>query len=41
MQPSNWAPKHSDALREFLLRGMSYSEVAAAINAKFGTSYHS
>ena len=39
MQPSNWAPKHSDALREFLLRGMSYSEIAAAINAKFGTSY--
>ena len=39
MQPSNWAPKHSDALREFLLRGMSYSEIAAAINAKFGTFY--
>ena len=39
MQPSNWAPEHSGALREFLLRGMSYSAIAAAINAKFGTSY--
>jgi GcrA cell cycle regulator len=39
MQPNNWLPEHSDALREFLLRGMSYSEIAAAINAKFGTSY--
>jgi GcrA cell cycle regulator len=39
MQPNNRLPEHSDALREFLLRGMSYSEIAAAINAKFGTSY--
>jgi GcrA cell cycle regulator len=39
MQSGNWAPEHSDALREFLARGMSYSEVADAINAKFGTSY--
>ena len=39
MQPSNWAPEHSDALREFLARGMSYSEVADAINKKFGTCY--
>jgi GcrA cell cycle regulator len=39
MQPSNWAPEHSDALRELLTRGMSYSEVAEAINRKFGTCY--
>jgi GcrA cell cycle regulator len=39
MQPSNWAPEHSDALREFLTRGMSYSEIADAINEKFGTCY--
>jgi GcrA cell cycle regulator len=39
MQPSNWAPEHSDALREFLARGMSYSEIAGAINEKFGTCY--
>jgi GcrA cell cycle regulator len=39
MQPSNWAPEHSDALRELLARGMSYSEIAGAINEKFGTCY--
>jgi len=39
MQSSNWAPEHSEALRELVPRGMSYSEVADAINAKFGTSY--
>jgi GcrA cell cycle regulator len=39
MQPSNWAPEHSNALREFLARGMSYSEIADAINEKFGTCY--
>jgi GcrA cell cycle regulator len=39
MQSFNWAPEHSEALREFLRQGMSYSEVADAINARFGTSY--
>jgi GcrA cell cycle regulator len=39
MQSGTWAPEHSGALREFLARGMSYSEIADAINAKFGTSY--
>jgi GcrA cell cycle regulator len=39
MQSSNWAPEHSEALRELVARGMSYSEVADAINAKFGTCY--
>jgi GcrA cell cycle regulator len=39
MQPSNWAPEHSEALRELVARGMSYSEIADAINAKFGTCY--
>jgi GcrA cell cycle regulator len=36
---SNWAPEHSDALREYVARGMSFSEIAGAINAKFGTDY--
>ena len=31
MQSTDWAPKHSDALREYLARGMSYSEIADAI----------
>ncbi len=39
MQSSNWAPEHSEALRELVARGMSYSEIADAINAKFGTCY--
>jgi GcrA cell cycle regulator len=39
MQSTNWAPEHSDALREYLARGMSYSEIADAINAKFRTGY--
>ena len=39
MQSTNWAPEHSDVLREYLAKGMSYSEIAAAINAKFKTAY--
>lgn len=39
IESSNWAPAHSAALREFLAKGMSYSEAARAINAKFGTGY--
>lgn len=35
----NWAPEHSDALREYLAKGMSYSQAANAINAKFRTAY--
>jgi len=33
MQPTNWAPEHSDALREFITQGMSFSEAARAINS--------
>jgi len=39
MQATNWAPEHCDALREYHTKGMSYSEIANAINAKFGTAY--
>jgi GcrA cell cycle regulator len=39
MEPSSWAPEHSEALREYRARGMSYSQIADAINAKFGTCY--
>ena len=34
-----WPPAHCEALREFLTRGMSYSDTANAINARFGTAY--
>jgi GcrA cell cycle regulator len=39
MEPTNWAPEHSAALRDYLLSGMSYAEIARAINAKFNTLY--
>jgi GcrA cell cycle regulator len=39
MQSTDWAPEHSEALREHRARGMSYAKIAEAINAKFGTAY--
>ena len=39
MQSSSWAPEHSEALREQVVRGRSYGEAVDAINAKFGTAY--
>lgn len=39
MQQTDWAPEHSDALRDYLAKGMSYSEIADAINTKFSTAY--
>jgi GcrA cell cycle regulator len=39
MEPSNWPSERCDALREYFVKGMSYSEIAKAINARFGTSY--
>jgi GcrA cell cycle regulator len=39
MQSTNWAPEHSDALRDHLAKGLSYAEIAAAINATFNAAY--
>jgi GcrA cell cycle regulator len=39
MEATNWTPEHSDALRGYLARGMSFSEIAKAINSKFKTAY--
>jgi GcrA cell cycle regulator len=39
MEPTDWAPEHSGALRDFLGLGLSCSEAAAAINARFKTAY--
>ena len=39
MEATNWAPEHSAALREHLAQGLSYSAIARAINATFGTTY--
>lgn len=39
MEQINWAPEHSDALRELFALRLSCSEAAAAINRKFKTGY--
>jgi GcrA cell cycle regulator len=39
MQSSDWAEEHSQVLREYLEKGLSYSQIANAINARFGTDY--
>jgi GcrA cell cycle regulator len=39
MESMNWPPAHSDALRKYFALGMSYAEIARAINAEFNTSY--
>jgi GcrA cell cycle regulator len=36
---SSWREEHSQALREYLARGLSYSEIANAINERFNTAY--
>jgi GcrA cell cycle regulator len=36
---TDWPAGHSQALREFFIKGMSYAAIARAINAKFGTAY--
>jgi GcrA cell cycle regulator len=39
MEPSHWSSEHSDALRDYFLKGMSYAEIGRVINARFGTAY--
>jgi GcrA cell cycle regulator len=39
MQSMNWSREHCDALREYHAKGMSFAEIAEAINAKFKTTY--
>lgn len=36
---SSWAEEHSRALREYLEKGLPFSRIAAAINARFNTAY--
>jgi GcrA cell cycle regulator len=36
---SSWAVEHSQALREYLEKGLSYSQIADAINERFNTAY--
>ncbi len=39
MQSADWAAEHTDLLREYLAKGMSFSKIAEAINARFNTAY--
>ncbi len=39
MEPGHWPSEHSDALRDYFLKGMSYAEIGREINARFGTAY--
>jgi GcrA cell cycle regulator len=39
MDQINWAPAHCNALRQHRARGMSFAEIAKAINATFKTAY--
>jgi GcrA cell cycle regulator len=39
MEPGHWPSEHSDALRDYFLKGMSYAEIGRRINAKFGAAY--
>ncbi|TPQ38023.1 hypothetical protein C2U70_09965 [Bradyrhizobium guangdongense] len=39
MEPSNWAPEHSGALRDYVLKGFSFGRATREINRTFGTAY--
>src|SRR3981081_1841540 len=39
MQSSGWTEQHSQALAEYIGKGLSFSEIANAINARFNTAY--
>ena len=39
MEPGHWPSEHSDALRDYFLKGMSYAEIGRQINGRFGTAY--
>lgn len=39
MEPGHWPSEHSDALRDYFLKGMSYAEIGRQLNARFGTAY--
>ena len=39
VEQTSWPPEHSLALREYHARGMSFSQMAEALNARFATSY--
>lgn len=39
MEPGHWPSEHSDVLRDYFRKGLSYAEIGREINARFGTAY--
>jgi GcrA cell cycle regulator len=39
METTDWPPEHSAALREYFAKGMSFAQIARALNARFNTAY--
>lgn len=39
MQSTDWPDQHSMVLRDLHAKGLSYAEIARALNAQFGTTY--
>jgi GcrA cell cycle regulator len=39
MEPGHWSSEHSDTLRDYFFKGLSYAEIGREINARFGTAY--
>lgn len=39
MEPGHWSSEHSDALRDYFFKGLSYAEIGREINVRFGTAY--
>jgi GcrA cell cycle regulator len=39
VEQASWPPEHSQVLREYHAKGMSFSQIAKALNARFATAY--
>jgi GcrA cell cycle regulator len=39
VEPASWPPSHCEALKEYVAKGMSYTDATNALNARFGTAY--
>src|ERR1700710_2625730 len=39
MESTDWPSDHSAALREYFAKGMSFAQIARALNASFNTAY--
>jgi len=39
VEPAHWPPSHCEALKQYVAKGMSYTDATNALNARFGTTY--